>query len=312
MKLNFLDIKAPIFNIQAYSIHDGPGIRVTVFIKGCPLSCKWCANPESQQAKPQLMTYMSSCTCCGACKAVCPSRAISEKTINGKTVYITDRTRCIDCGGCIAACLNGARELAGKIMSVNQVLGAVLEDRLFLEASGGGLTLSGGECLMHPDFSEALLYAAKQEGLNTAVESSCYSSREIIKQVFAYADICLLDIKHMDSAEHKRLTGVPNELILENIKYIYKEMHKQTIIRIPVIPGCNDSRENIIAAAEFISKELGLAVPVNLLPYHSLGEAKNESLGKPVLFKTAIPDDEHMNMLKQAMEAYGLTVQIGG
>ncbi len=307
-----MELTAPIFNVQTYSIHDGPGIRVTVFIKGCPLRCLWCANPESNLASPQLMTYRSKCTGCGSCLGVCPRRAIRLEETEGKVRAVTDRALCVNCGACEAACPNGARELAGRPQTVGEVLKQVLRDKLFMDASGGGMTLSGGECLMHPDFSEALLRAAKEQGLHTAVESCCFASREVVDRVFRWVDLGLLDVKHMDSDTHKKLTGVPNERILDNIRHVYRDLRVPVAVRVPTIPGCNDSDENIAATARFVAEELGPDVPVHLLPYHRLGESKNESLGREAGFTAAPPSDEHMQRLKALVESFGLTAQIGG
>lgn len=301
-------LTAPVFNIQPFSIHDGPGIRTTVFLKGCPLRCIWCANPESNLAKPQLLTYANKCTGCGRCVPACPKGAVSI----AEEKAVTDRKKCVDCGACVSKCPSDARELAGKEMSVEQVLAKVLEDRLFLEESGGGMTVSGGECLMHPDFTEALLKAAKEEGISTAVESSCFASEEVIRRVFRYVDTPLLDIKHMDDAKHREFTGVPNEQILRNIKIIKQELGKPVVIRIPTIPGCNDSEENIAATAKFVAEELGTDVPVHLLPYHRLGEVKKESLGEAVEFTAEVPENDHMERRKAIMESFGLNCQIGG
>ena len=313
MREDYMQLTAPVFNVQTYSIHDGPGIRVTVFLKGCPLRCLWCANPESNLATPQLMTYGTKCTGCGRCLSVCPKNAISiGPDKNGKMIAITDRARCVDCGKCVDICPNEAREIAGKPMTVKEVLDKVLRDKLFIDASGGGMTVSGGECLMHPDFTEALLYAAKQAGLHTAIESCSFASREVIDQVFQYVDLGLLDVKHMDSDKHKEYTGVPNWVILDNIKHVYHDLKVPVIVRVPTIPGYNDSDENIAATAQFTRDELGPDVPVNLLPYHHLGESKNESLGKEINWSIEIPTDEHMEHLKAIVESYGLKAQIGG
>ena len=312
MTENYMDLTAPIFNIQCYSIHDGPGIRVTVFIKGCPLRCLWCANPESNLARPQLMTYVAKCTGCGRCLDSCPAKAISIGPKDGKVAALTDRTLCTECGACISTCPQEARELAGKEMTVRQVLEKVERDRLFIETSGGGMTLSGGECLMHPEFSEAMLYAAHEAGFHTAVESCSFAPNDVVERVFSRADLCLLDIKHMDSITHKKLTGVPNELILDNIRYTYHILKKQVIVRVPTIPGYNDSEANITATARFVAQKLGSDVPVHLLPYHRLGESKNESLGKEMDLSIEVPSDEHMLWLLEIVKNFVLDGQFGG
>lgn len=310
---NYMDLTAPVFNIQPYSIHDGPGIRVTVFLKGCPLHCLWCANPESNSAASQLLTYAAKCTGCGRCTAQCPQGAITVgPNREGKVIALTDREKCVDCGACVSACPSDARELAGKEMRVQEVLDKVLQDKLFLDDSGGGMTVSGGECLMHPDFTAALLRAAQEAGLHTAVESCSFASRKIIDQVYPYVNLALLDIKHMNSAKHKEYTGVPNELILDNIRHIYHDLHVPVVIRVPTIPGYNDSDGNLSATARFVAEALGPDVAVNLLPYHRMGESKNESLGHEINWSIEIPTQEHMEHLKAIVEACGLPCQIGG
>ena len=307
-----LQLTAPVFNIQPYSIHDGPGIRVTVFLKGCPLRCLWCANPESNSAKPQLMTYSSKCTGCGRCTQVCPRQAVRVGERGGKPVAVTDRALCTDCGACVPACPADAREIAGNPMTVAEVLERVLKDKLFLDASGGGMTISGGECLAHPEFSSALLRAAREAGLHTAVESCCFASREAVDQVFPYVDLAMIDVKEMDPQRHKAFTGVSNERILENIRYVYHTLGVETMISVPVIPGYNDTEENLRATAAFIAGELGTDVKVRLLPYHRLGESKNESLGKEMDLSIEIPSEEHMQALRSIVESYGLFAQVGG
>lgn len=308
-------IKAPVFNIQTYCIHDGPGIRTTVFLKGCPLRCLWCANPESNEFYPQLMTYSSKCTACGRCLPACPNQAISvffPKNPEDKPYAVTDRTLCTNCGKCIDACPSEAREIAGKDMTVEEVIGEVLKDKLFLTTSGGGMTISGGEALAHADFSAALFQAAHENGLHTAIETCSFASRNVIDKVFPHVDLGLLDIKHMNSDIHKKLTGVPNEQILDNIKHVHNDLHIPVIIRIPTIPGYNADEANIAATAQFVRDELGTDVAIHLLPYHQLGESKTESLGESVFDTIPVPDNDFMENLKQIVESYGLKAQIGG
>ncbi len=308
----YMELTAPVFNVQTYSIHDGPGIRVTVFVKGCPLRCRWCANPESNLARPQLMTYAAKCTACGRCVAACPQKAVSIGTLHDKPCAITDRELCVECGACVDVCPCEAREIVGREKTVREVLEQVLKDKLFIDASGGGMTVSGGECLAHPDFTEALLYAAKEQGLHTAIESSSFASEAVFDQVLRYVDLALLDIKHMDSDIHRELTGVPNEQILSNIRHAVHDLKKNVTVRVPTIPGYNDSEENIRATARFVKEELGPDVGIHLLPYHRLGESKNESLGKVMDLSVSVPSDEHMQDLKRIVESYGLYCQIGG
>lgn len=301
---------APVFNIQSYCIHDGPGIRTTVFVKGCPLRCLWCANPESNAAYPELMTYASKCTGCGRCIGACREGAITIKEREGKYIACTDRAKCVNCGSCVSACYNSAREIAGKRMSVGEVIETVKKDKLFYDGSGGGMTISGGEALAHPDFSANLFAAARAARIHTAIESSCFAPREVVDRVFAHVELGLLDIKHMDSARHRELTGVPNELILENITHIHKDLGVPVILRVPVIPEMNGDPENIRAIGRFAAS-LG-DVSVNLLPYHTLGDSKSESLGHPRELSVSAPDDAYMQELQRIVADCGVQVQIGG
>ena len=303
---------ALVFNIQGYSIHDGPGIRTTVFLKGCPLKCLWCANPESNSAEPQLMTYSSKCTGCGRCIPTCPQGAISlsidEK--EGKAWAVTDRNKCVSCGTCIAACYQEAREIAGTRKTVREVIDQVKKDKLFFDGSGGGMTISGGEALMFPDFSANLFAAAHAEGIHTAIETSSFATPYVVDRVFQHVDLGLLDVKHMDSALHKKYTGVGNEQILANIRHVACDLHVPVIIRVPTIPGCNDDEKNIAETAKF-ALDIG-AQKVHLLPYHRLGESKRDSLGESGYFSEEPPTDERMEQLKKLVESTGMPCQIGG
>ena len=311
------DLTAPVFNIQTYCIHDGPGIRDTVFLKGCPLRCLWCANPESNLAHPQLMTYTVKCTGCGKCVSACPHGAIAlgetgpDSVTPGKMVALTDRERCVNCGACVAVCPHEAREIAGKEMTVREVIDQVAGDKLFFDGSGGGMTVSGGEPLAHPQFTANLLAAAHAQGIHTAIETSSFASTEAIDLVYAHVDLGLLDVKHMDSRTHARLTGVPNEHILENIRHIHRDLGVPVILRMPTIPGYNDSLENLHAVGRFAAS-LGSEVSVNLLPFHKLGENKNESLGHPFSMGIEPPSDADMEAYRDIVASHGVQVKIGG
>jgi len=306
------EVSALVFNIQSYCIHDGPGIRTTVFLKGCPLKCLWCANPESNSAEPQLMTYSSKCTGCGRCIPTCPRQAIClYKDVEQEKVYaVTDRTKCVNCGTCVAACYQEAREIAGTRRTVREVIKKVRQDKLFFDGSGGGMTLSGGEALMFPDFSANLFAAAHEEGIHTAIETSSFATPYVVDRVFAHVDLGLLDVKHMDSARHKKYTGVGNEQILENIRHVACDLKVPVIIRVPTIPGCNDDEKNILETARF-AVEIG-AQKLHLLPYHRLGESKRDSLGESGYFSEEPPTDAHMEALKALVESTGMACQIGG
>jgi pyruvate formate lyase activating enzyme len=261
------------------------------------------------------MTYSSKCTACGRCIPVCPNEAISlyvPDDAEAAPYAVTDRTKCVNCGKCIAICPAEAREIAGENKTVDEVIHEVLKDKLFLTASGGGMTISGGEALAHADFSAALFKAAKDNGLHTAIETCSFASRSVVDKVFQYVDLGLLDVKHMDSAIHKKLTGVPNEQILDNIQHVHNDLHIPVIIRVPTIPGYNADPGNIAATAKFVKEKLGTDVPINLLPYHQLGESKTESLGQLIHETIQVPDDAFMNTLKEIVESYGIKCQIGG
>ncbi|MGB9919444.1 MAG: glycyl-radical enzyme activating protein [Moorellales bacterium] len=302
-------VQGVIFNIQRYCIHDGPGIRTTVFLKGCPLRCVWCQNPESQMVQPEVFFNREKCVGCGRCAAVCPNGAIEIHQGRART----DRGRCKGTGKCAEACPNEARSLMGRYVSAGEVFREVAEDEIFYEGSDGGVTLSGGEPLAQPEFAAAVLRLCKEAGIHTAVDTSGYARWETVKEVLDYADLVLFDFKHMDSAEHQRHTGVPNYLILENAKRIYRELGRPMWARIPVVPGYNDTEENVRATAEFIARELDNLVKVHLLPYHKMGEVKydrlerrNGALGiKP-------PNEERMAELKGIVESFGLETVIGG
>ncbi|MBO4862173.1 MAG: glycyl-radical enzyme activating protein [Firmicutes bacterium] len=314
MNVNY-DATATVFNIQTYSIHDGPGIRTTVFLKGCPLRCLWCANPESNEAKPQLMTYSSKCTGCGTCVKVCPKGAISIGPYKSgsmeKYIAWTDREKCVNCGACTKVCPAEAREIAGKRMTVREVIEKVKKDKLFYDGSGGGMTVSGGEPLMQPEFTANLMAAAHEAGIHTAIETSSFASKAAVDLVYTHVDLGLLDIKHMDNVTHEKLTGVPNTYILENIRHIAVDLKVPVIIRVATIPGYNDSPENLIATAKF-AQTLGDNVLVNLLPAHKLGESKNESLGRENRCEINVPTDEYMESLKRLVEEAGSPCKVGG
>lgn len=302
--------KGAVFNIQRYSIHDGPGIRTTVFLKGCPLACLWCQNPESQLMKPQIFYNAERCVGCGRCITVCPVKAITV----AETKVKTDRELCTGCGTCIETCPEEARELVGKTMTVEEVVEEVMKDDIFYQRSGGGITISGGEPFTQPFFSASILKLCKERNTHTAIETCGYAPWETVEKVLDYTDLVLFDIKHIVSQVHMRLTGVPNELILENAKRIWHERHIPMWIRVPVIPGYNDSTDNIEALATFVVNELSPFVQLHLLPYHRLGESKVQQLEQSGTgLVTDPPDENHMQLLKEVMEAKGMRkVLIGG
>ena len=302
------DTEGMVFDIQHFSIHDGPGIRTTVFMKGCPLSCLWCQNPESQSAAPEVMFHAERCTGCGLCVAACANGAVSIEDGLSRTA----RDLCTGLGACVEACPNRARTLTGRRMRAGDVFERVAADAMFYERSGGGVTLSGGEPLAQPDFAEALLRLCKDAGLHTAVDTCGYAGWRTVARVLRYADLVLYDLKHMDSAEHERLTGVSNAPILENARRIRHELHLPIHARIPLVPGWNDDLANLEATARFIAEELGLDTPVHLHPYHRFGEGKYESLGRIAATPPTPPADDEVERAKQVFAEFGLHVVIGG
>jgi pyruvate formate lyase activating enzyme len=302
-------VQGTVFDIQTYSLHDGPGIRTTVFLKGCPLTCIWCQNPESQHHQPELLFYPERCTGCGQCVSACPRQAI--QMADGKSH--TKRNLCEGCGKCADTCLNTARTLSGRVWSADEVFSELKKDEAFYRRSGGGITLSGGEPLTQPEFTSAILALCKQAGLHTTIETTGMARWETLEKILEYVDLVLYDLKHMDSRSHQRCTGIPNDLILENLKRIRKNYAIPIVVRIPIIPGYNADLKNIEATARFIVDEIGLDTKVNILAYHRLGESKygrleRENSGVIITPPTA----EEMAAIQKTIEAFGLAVSIGG
>ncbi len=297
--------KGLIFNIQKFSVHDGPGIRTTVFLKGCPLDCAWCSNPESQSFAPELMTRDVNCRACGACMRACPQVAISLSKKNGR---IIDRQKCDSCFVCVESCLYNSLLRCGTLMTVREVLDEVLQDRIFYNNSGGGVTLSGGEPLSQPEFSRALLQACKEEGLHTAIETAGYSPWNQMQSVIEFVDLVLFDIKHLDDEAHRKTTGASNDVILENLRKTAKE--SKLWLRVPLMAGFNDSEDHIRQITE-LGVEIG-AEKISLLPYHEGGKAKSEQLGIGYTCPQGrAPSEKHLNKLRQVIEQAGLAVAIG-
>lgn len=298
-----------VFNIQHYSIHDGPGIRTSVFLKGCFLRCLWCQNPESQSPIPELFYFKEKCTGCGRCVDICPEKA---NHITGRELKL-DHNKCKGCGQCIDVCPNDARSLMGNKITVEEVFNKVKGDELFYKRSKGGVTLTGGEPLFQPDFSRNLLALCRQAGIHTALETCGYADWETFKDILQYVDLVLYDLKHMDTIKHQEYTGVPNDLILDNARKICHILKIPLWARLPVIPGYNDAAGNIRATAEFVAKELSPSVPVYLLAYHNLGETKYERLGKESSNLTiTAPDKEHVLEMQKIVASYGLSTYNGG
>ena len=300
------------FDIQRFSIHDGPGIRTLVFIQGCPLACQWCCNPEGQKKCPQLRFLSFKCVGVDECKApcvtACPEGAISLSP-EGKAQ--TDWKLCQSCGTCTEACLYGARTMAGKRMTVEEVLAEVEKDWPFYNRSGGGVTIGGGEPLTQFEFVLALLKRCKERFFHTALETCGHGSWAHLKEISEYVDLLYYDIKHMDPQRHKELTGVSNRLILSNArKVLCGEVDCEVIVRIPIVPGCSDSEEDIGAIARFVA-ESGSKM-MELLPYHALGSSKYKQLGmKYELGEVRPPSEEQMEKLRDIVKSFGLKEMTG-
>jgi pyruvate formate lyase activating enzyme len=296
-------LSGTIFNIQKFSIHDGPGIRTTVFFKGCPLQCQWCHNPESQQTGQQVMLWPARCIRCGACIESCPQAAISLDEAGA----LTDLDLCDQCGECTEDCYAGAREMVGRAASVAEVMAEIESDRPFYEESGGGATFSGGEPLLQPDFLLALLQACKTQEIHTTVDTCGFASWNVLERVRPYTDLFLFDLKMMDEAQHREYTGVSNEPILRNLRRLSES--GQTIrLRIPVIPGINDEPQQIRQMGEFAAGLLHLD-EVDILPYHNIAAEKYRRLNRVYLLPdTLVPSEEHMAEIAQTLRGFGLKV----
>ena len=286
-----------VFNVQRFSVHDGPGIRTTVFLKGCPLACAWCHNPEGMSLAPEIVRNESRCIACGACHAAC--------------AFGNDPSRCVRCGACAEACPTGARQLAGRDVDVDDLLGELLRDRPFFDESGGGVTLSGGEPLLQAAFAAALLAALRGQGVHAALDTSGFAPRDALLTVAPLADLVLYDVKLVDDARHRAATGVPSEPILDNLRAL-AAIHPAIWLRVPVIPGINDDDANLAAIARLAAELPGIA-RVHLLPYHRAGVAKFARLAKDCTAgDIAPPGTERMDDVSRVFAAAGLDVRIGG
>ena len=261
-----------IFDVQRFSLHDGPGIRTVVFLKGCPLRCAWCANPESQRPDPQIAWFANLCAGCGRCAEACPRGAITMDDGRPRT----DRRRCAACGECAAACSRGARRLLGRAATVDEVMAEARRDAPFFRRSGGGVTFSGGEPLAQPEFLIECLRRSRRWGYHTAVETCGQARWEDLAAVAELTDLFLYDLKQLDSARHEQLTGVGNELIVENLERLL-DLDVEVTVRVPVVAGANDGRDSLDALAAFAAGHPGLR-RLELLPGHALGAHKYAAL----------------------------------
>ena len=292
------------FDIQRFSIHDGPGIRTTVFLKGCPLSCLWCHNPESQARLSEVRIIETRCIHCGSCGAVCPQGLAGGP-------WLPDPARCERCGACAEACPTGARQLVGRSYSVDEVLDAVERDRPFYDESGGGVTFSGGEPLLQARFLLACLDAARRRGLHTAVDTSGFASRRTVLAVAALTDLFLYDLKVLDPARHLQFTGVPVTPILRNVQALDRA-GARIWLRVPLVPGYTDDHENLASLGAFAAG-LRHTRRLHLLPYHRLGADKYGRLGRPDrLGDVQPPSPAALEAAATYLRSFGLDVRVGG
>ena len=296
-----------IFDIRRFSVHDGPGLRTTVFFKGCPLRCQWCHNPESQHRRPERMFWAERCLHCQSCIAACPQGAIRW---DGAQV-ITDVQKCTLSGACVDVCYADARQLAGHRMTVAAVMSEIERDVAFYDGSGGGATFSGGEPLLQTDFLLALLEACRASAIHTALDTCGFANWETLDRVRPLVDLFLYDIKLMDPDRHRKFTLVFNARILENARRLSRLGHK-IILRVPVIPGINDDMENLRATGAFAASLAGLC-RVDLLPYHAAAMSKYERLHRTYrLPALQTPSDERLAEIAHVFEGFGLQVNAGG
>lgn len=299
------ECRGRVFNIQRFSVNDGVGIRTIVFLKGCPLKCKWCSNPESQESTIQLIYNEANCIKCGRCIKKCNKDAIYYEDNICKIHW----DKCNNCGECVDSCFGKALELEGKDLTVEEVIIEIKKDYSHFLRSNGGLTISGGEPLMQKEFTRELLLEAKRNGINTAIETTAYAKEEDIKEILPLVDMFLLDIKSINNEKHIEFTGVSNEIILNNAKLIAKE-GKEVIIRVPIIPKFNDDIKSIREIARFV-RALEVVDMINLLPYHKLGVNKYRSLGRKYeLDKLELLTEEKIARLKKEVVKEGLLCKI--
>lgn len=297
-----------IFDVKGFSIHDGPGIRTTVFLKGCPLRCMWCDNPESQHIEPQIVFWEDRCIVCGACLEVCTRSAIVVDKQGRKSVL---PSRCDFCGRCVDQCYANALEQVGRLVTIEEIMSLVEADALFYQQSKGGVTLSGGEPTVQAAFGQRILEESQERGIHTTMETCGYAPWKVWESLLPHLNLILYDVKETDPAKHRRYTGVSNDLILKNLRRIARA-GKHVIVRRPVIPGYNDTSESILALARLV-RELDGVDEVHLLPYHRLGESKYRQLDRdysmgdqPSLSSADVEE------LRDILVSYDLVVNIGG
>lgn len=292
-----------IFNIQKFCIHDGDGIRTCVFLKGCPLRCIWCHNPESLDKAPSLSFNKNKCSLCGKCFAVCSARIVE----NGKLTV--DRENCVKCGKCTRICLNDANEIIGKEVTASEVMADVIKDKVFYDTSGGGITVSGGEPSFQADFTLELLSLSKESGISLAVETCGIGPRDFYKKAAELGTTFLFDIKCIDPEKHRRLTGADNAHIMSNLRYLM-DSDADIIIRLPMIPDCNDSDEDIAELSEFLNKNKGRYRYAEIMPYHTLGIGKFKKIGAVSAYARESATDNEISRWCSIFTSHGIDVKI--
>ncbi|CAB1252688.1 choline TMA-lyase-activating enzyme [Clostridium sp. MT-14] len=302
--------KAFIFNVQKYNMYDGPGVRTLVFFKGCPLRCRWCANPEGLERKYQVMFKRNSCIDCGACVSVCP---VGIHTISEKLKHeVNHSIDCLGCRKCENVCPQSALSVMGEVKTVSELMEIIEEDRRFYDVSGGGVTLGGGEVTMQWEFAASLLMACKQEGINTAIETCGYAKLESMLKIAEFLDLFLFDIKHIDSERHYQLTGVHNERILNNLKELLHRRYNVKV-RMPLLKGINDSQNEIESVIDFLMpfRDYKNFKGIDLLPYHKLGVNKYVQLGReyPIKGDPSLSSDE-LDRIESWIKKYEFPVAV--
>jgi pyruvate formate lyase activating enzyme len=300
--------KGLIFNVQRFALHDGPGIRTTVFLKGCPLHCLWCSNPESISPSPELITRDAKCILCGRCLDECPQQVITIVE-NERTI---DWARCNSCMKCADVCPSRAIERVGDYMTIDEVTNTVVRDSSYYRRTNGGMTLSGGEPLVQWQFAVALLRDAKRMGLHTAVDTTGHAEWDVFAEVLRYTDLVLYDVKHIDARRHEEATGVSNDRILDNLQKTLADSNVVVWVRIPIIPRFNDSEEAIANICAFVRTLPHPVEKVSLLPFHKFGGVKYPALGKAYNWED-IPliNEYQMEAFKKLVESYGFSADIG-
>lgn len=312
-----MHIEGTIFDLQRWSLHDGPGIRTNVFLKGCPLACKWCSNPESQELQQELAYFTDKCIRCGSCAKKCPHNALRlDKQL--RISYDICRRECYfsqteNKFSCVGQCYAKALKIMGKRVNVEEVIREVLSDKKIYDTSGGGMTVTGGEPFAQPDFLRELLKEAKRQHLHTAVESCLYAKWERIENCLEYIDFLFMDLKILDGNKHRQYTGKDNQLILENMKRIGSSATGKglkAVVRTPVILGVNDTPEDITAVCNWIKNNLPYVTVYQLLPYHRLGRGKYQNIGKSYEMPDAeVPEDKKMDELNKIILDHGLEIK---